>query len=184
MIDTSRRLLALAGKVAYLPSDTQARRGIKGVMLGAVYGLIRAEELGYEPRIGESLGPSYDDELVETGTALLGGSAPPRQWLSGFYWGSALLRMAAVYERTLRLLLSDDKSKRFELEKNALSEGIVTEQEITNLRWAFHDANVMKHADGKLLKVRKLKSIHDATTAAEQLYEMLQRACQSDSAVG
>jgi hypothetical protein len=77
---------------------------------GALAGLIRAQELEYQDRVGEELPPEYYGKLSERIAKMANGTLPPHgRWISGYYFNSALLRLGAAREMTKRLLDSLDK---------------------------------------------------------------------------
>lgn len=73
--------------------------------LGAIYSLARAEQLGY-PRQSQEPGRVWQrmDEAMETVLRMLGEDRPPQQgeWLAGFYFNDAILRLDLAFEHILR----------------------------------------------------------------------------------
>ena len=74
--------------------------GIYGLLVGALYGLSKAVELGYVDRTGTSLPVDYSGELRRVAQGLVtSDEVNDRGWLAGFYFNSALTRLAPICER-------------------------------------------------------------------------------------
>ena len=160
-----------------LPSGSNVARGFKGLVLGVAYSLNHAAELGFSARAAIAAGPDYASELDEAASALLAGRSMPRAWLAGFYFNSALVRIAAGSHRALRVMFAPSKDTFTILVDRAVSEGKVVETEIGLLRQVYEDVNHFKH-DGKaiLLHNRKIETLEQAARAARQLSGLMERA--------
>jgi hypothetical protein len=71
---------------------------------GVLASLIKANELEYQDR-DEELPPEYYPKLSERVRKMREGTLPPRGlWISGYYFNSALMRLAAVRDQLRRVL--------------------------------------------------------------------------------
>ena len=71
---------------------------------GVLASLIKANELEYQDR-DEELPPEYYPKLSERVRKMSEGTLPPRGfWISGYYFNSALMRLAAVRDQLRRVL--------------------------------------------------------------------------------
>ena len=93
-----------AATTAQIAPSNQDERAIVGFLVGAIYSLRKALELGFFDRTGTSLSPEYTNELKAVATILTSSAdlSDERAWLSGFYFNSGLQRIAAGSERATR----------------------------------------------------------------------------------
>jgi hypothetical protein len=76
--------------------------------VGAVQALTHAEELGYKDR-GFPLPAAYYAKVKKLAETLARGElVTDKPWLGGFYFNSALLRIAADYHQVLKLITGRD----------------------------------------------------------------------------
>ena len=68
-------------------------------MAGALHGLLRASELGYTDARSRPAPAGMASEFGDTLAALANGAEPPQMWLAGFFFNSAIMRLAALNER-------------------------------------------------------------------------------------
>ena len=90
---------ALAGRIGSLHPKSDAQIANVGLMAGALYALERAVELGYDDTRSAPNPNGFAKEFREALGALSRGSPVPDAWLSGFYFHSAIMRLAALNER-------------------------------------------------------------------------------------
>lgn len=179
----------LLSDVRSFASDTISGEGFKGLMLGIVFSLKRATDLGFTARVGASVGPDYSTELDETAVALVSGQELPSSWLAGFFFNSALMRIAAGSHRAFRVLFGTSEGTFWELAHRAVGEGKMRAEEIRSLRSVYDDVNAFKH-DGRaeLLVRRRVKTLGQAIDAAAELVRLIQKAVsytdRRDRAVG
>jgi len=166
----------LVAEVGNLPNRTDAQQGIVGLLQGIIYSIRRARELGFDSRSG-SVGDNYWRLLDDTSGRLEQGGAPDSFWLSGFFFNSAVIRIAAASHRALRLLFGVDDGSFHDLANRAVAEGRVTEAAIVRLRECYRDVNDFKHdADALLLSSRRVATVAQAAEAAEQLVQLVKQA--------
>ncbi len=167
----------LIADVLKLTATTNTGRGFKGLMLGVVYSLRQAADLGFASRTGSCVGPDYSAELDETGAALVGHKQVPNHWLAGFFFNSALIRIAAGSHRALRTLYRTNTGRFAELADRAVRENKVEERDIDWLRKVYHDVNAFKHeGHAELLEGRQVETIEHGVKAAGQLVRLIQLA--------
>ena len=53
----------------------------------------------------------YSNELKHLMSAIQGAVAPPPNWLRGFFYNAAVMRLDAAWERSLRVILQDTTTK-------------------------------------------------------------------------
>ncbi len=86
----------LSSNLASLKPKNATEVALLGLMAGVLYALERAFTLGYtDGRVR----PRYSQEKVEVPVTLglIGrGNAPTDMWLAGFYFDSAIMRLAAL----------------------------------------------------------------------------------------
>lgn len=168
------RLLADA---TALPAATETERGFKGLALGVVYSLRLARDLDFRSRVGVVSGPDYGSELDAAGSAMASGDSLPREWLAGFYFNSALVRIAAGSHRALRVIFAPSNARFSDLSRRAVREGKVADPEVDLLRLVYDDINGFKH-DGTaaLLRARQIQTLAQAGGAASQLVALIRKA--------
>ena len=137
MIDLSQLFDGVRG----LPTATDSDKGFKGLMIGVIYSLQKARDSDFRSRSSPAVGHDYSEELDEASRALENYEATPADWLGGFYFNSALVRIAAGSHRALRRLLKTDKGSFKTLAEQAISEGTVNGQEIDWLGKVYNDVN-------------------------------------------
>ncbi len=90
----------LARRLAALKSSDRRDVSLLGLMAGALHLLDRAAQLGYADQRGTSPDvATFAGEFHTTLKALGRGVELPRQWRAGFYFISALFRLAALNPR-------------------------------------------------------------------------------------
>jgi hypothetical protein len=101
----------------------------------------------------------------------------PQEGLAGFYFNSALVRIAAGSHRALRVLYRTDKGWFAKLADRAVRDGKLTEGDIDWLRKVYSDVNSLKH-DGhaELLQKRKVETLEQGIRSAGQLLQLLRKA--------
>jgi hypothetical protein len=80
------------------PSTNRDIAGL-GFMAGALHGLERAAALGYEDSRSQPVPAQFAREFIDALTANGRGAPPSAIWESGFFFNSAIMRLAALNER-------------------------------------------------------------------------------------
>jgi hypothetical protein len=140
-------LLKAAGRVAALLETKAARQddllgATLDLFLGALYAFALAKHDGYEHRTGPA-----DPAVVitrardfDTGWVRLDG-----KWIAGFHFNSAILRIAAVYHRALKIALNKPTTQEY---VPALREPAKSQYPgwTDDNAWVVHqDVNALKH---------------------------------------
>ena len=79
---------------------TGPRVSLLGLMTGVLHSLVKADQLGYRDARGQA--PQlkvFVKNFRETLMAVGNGEPPPDSWRAGFYFNSALVRLAPLVER-------------------------------------------------------------------------------------
>ncbi len=151
-----RSLQSTARKAASFAVPNVQEQALLGFLLGALYGLGRAIELGYEDRTGRSIDPRYSEELRGLLAGVNKGQLPPDgQWLAGFFFNSALHRLTALYHRCLKVLMSGDEPAP-KLAEQAVRAGLVKRTEINALATVHKEVNKLKHDTFGVLRGRSV----------------------------
>jgi hypothetical protein len=78
-------------------------------LVGAIVSLYMAKELGYKDRT-EAFDSNYRQNLFFRCEALVSGTLPTGGWwMAGYYFNSALLRIAASYHQCLKLITGEKR---------------------------------------------------------------------------
>ena len=86
--------------MAALHPRADADVSLIGIMAGALHSLQKADQLGYRDERGQSRDISFfTSEFRTTLTSIGKGYPPGERWLAGFYFMSALVRLAALLDR-------------------------------------------------------------------------------------
>lgn len=162
------RLIAHAQVLSELSNPAQKSTAVAGYLIGAIFSLLHANELRYID--GELDDEAYTDELKAIAQALANSNLHPTQvpgvrissgvrtdipgiWLAGYYFNSAIQRIAATADR----LGIHRKHGNEPVRVGAIRE----------------DVNKLKHAITGLLSNRKTKSIEDAVEAVDLLINVI-----------
>jgi hypothetical protein len=123
-----------------------------GIMAGALYSLVKAEELSYQDARGQA--PDLEQLASEFRTTLKrigNGDPPPRTWQGGFYFVSALVRLSPLLQR--------------------LGLNSMEEQSRVHVR---EDVNWFKHSEEQHPVSPMRTSWDDALSVAHDVYEELE----------
>jgi hypothetical protein len=106
-------------------------------ILGALYGLSRAIETGFVDR-SAGWHSTYRPNLPQYVERILKNETPHERWLAGFFFNSAIQRMAASFDRIPKLLGASGPNARSRME-------IVSPQK--NVAWdgVYEEVNAFKH---------------------------------------
>lgn len=94
-----KKLRDLARVLADAPLPNDAALSIGGLIVGAAYSLAKAVQLDYRNIPGGNRTADYRKQLVDVAAAVASGQVvPPEQWLAGYYFNNALIRLAVAQE--------------------------------------------------------------------------------------
>lgn len=98
--DLQQRVREAAGRLGCLIATNPDERAILSFAIGAAYSLDKALAIGFADRTGKALPLDFSIDLHQVSLAISESRDPaPQVWVAGFYFNSALLRLAAVAER-------------------------------------------------------------------------------------
>jgi hypothetical protein len=112
------RIAELGRRVAALTPTDDARRGLVGYLAGTLYSLRKAAELGWDD--APAAGPDGGDYSA-VASAVADAEAVDPTWLTGYFFGSALFRLAEVNERLGQLAAGTRGRDRSETVRAALA---------------------------------------------------------------
>jgi hypothetical protein len=174
--EARREVRRLAGELAKCRGATQGHQAISGFVLGGLYALDRALDLGFVARSFAFRSASYQGELTRLAQGLFAGSErKPKKWLAGFYVNSSLQHFAGAYHRLLRILTGKDHLSVPCLVDIAVAQGHFSRSDVQALGEAHRDVNGLKHGPGGLLKRRRVSDIALAVAAAGQAVALCER---------
>ncbi len=185
------KLKALAQRLETFmkPARGESERDPLDYLLGALHGLFQAKRLGFKDRdhaLDDARGRSPQGVPYWKYAALTrvrfmaeGRLRVDGAWVAGFYFNSALVRLAAVFDRTVRL-----KATRKGLDRRgrgsrppsvydllrALGLGLFTKGELAKV---YQEVNPLKHKPEGLAEGRHV-TMADATIAFGQMLELLE----------
>jgi hypothetical protein len=162
-------------KVQMESASTAEERDPLDYLLGALHSLFRATQLGYQHR-GFPLGNKYWAEGPMPRVRLMteGKIRVEGKWLAGFYFNSALARIAAAFERAVR-----HKAKRKKIGTGVQSVwGLLGALQLRhfergNLALVYGEVNPLKHEAAGLAKGRRV-SLADAIAAFGEMLDLLE----------
>ncbi len=89
-----------AKKLSGISPSNKSEMGMMGFAVGAVYALRKAINYGFVDRTGQELPPDYTQELQRIAARLASTDELTEiDWLSGFYFNSALKRLDGLNDR-------------------------------------------------------------------------------------
>jgi len=99
----------LAQELDGLP-DREAITDVFDYLAGAIYSLKKCEDFKFWSRSGQRL-TNYKKKVCQYLAEIPQGKAPNQYWISGYFFNSAMLRIAACYDRVPKLILKKGKLK-------------------------------------------------------------------------
>jgi len=103
------RLAQAAKETTTLLGEILAVTSPLDLLVGAIHSFYMAKEFGYKNR-PSALGPKYHARLTTRASSLARATiCTDGRWLAGYYFNSALLRIAASYHQTLKAITGQDK---------------------------------------------------------------------------
>ncbi len=174
-VEMVRSLGTTAKTAANLSVPNVQEQALLGILLGSLYGLARAVQLGYEDRTGRALSLQYSKELRGLLADLEKGNLPSEgQWLAGFYFNSALHRLAALYHRSLKILTGRDDNAPSLLEY-AVKAKLLKKEHVSALATVHKEVNKLKHDTFGVLRDRAV-DLALTVTAASQAFVLIRVA--------
>lgn len=138
---------ALAKRLAACKPTTDDHIAGLGFIAGALYALERAAGLGYDDSRSAPVPMSFAGDFAATLAAIGKGAAHPQAWQSGFFFNSAIMRLAALNER---------------LPANDVAKGIR------------RSVNLLKHHADAHISGKRPVTFLEAVTAAEDLSAVIE----------
>lgn len=175
LTELARRLEVLVNK-PHTANDPDVQSTLD-FFLGALYGLNLAVIGGYEHR---PLRSAPDLDAIKERSALLtkGEVRVDGKWMAGFHFNSAMLRLSAVYHRTLKVLTGNTDPDADTVVKDLLEELRPLYKGWTRQAWTskfvdrIHgEVNTLKHVSDGLFDGRNVK-LGDALGGAEEIVRL------------
>lgn len=153
------KLTTLAGRLQTLLNKPKRKthpqaQATLDFFLGALYGLSLAVLHGFEHR-PKGKAPDFEPLLKRTALLAKGEVRLDGKWMAGFHFNSALLRLAAVYQRTLKVVTKNTDSDKdvgtLLSELREKHKGWAGNWTNTHIRKVHKEVNDLKHASkGKI----------------------------------
>jgi hypothetical protein len=143
-------------------------------VLGALFGLVRAHELGFRDRTGTQF-PIYRPHLANYALQIPKNQSVNNLWLAGFYFNSAIQRIAAAFDRIPRMLGAKKKKKVGTKRVPTSAKERMTEINNTPFdKWerVYDEVNAFKH-DPEGRAAGRTVAMTDAIESFEQLVKLL-----------
>ena len=161
-------LRQLAQRTAVLTRELPQHRAILDVIAGAIFATFRARELEYKHRDGQ-LSDKYLQNLVVRLERLAEGRLPRKHgWLAGFYFNSAIQRIAAAGEQLAGILKRLDRQAKQQGRVVDISHALPALDQIRN------EVNRLKHDETGLEGGRDITP-SSAVTALSEIVQTLER---------
>ena len=164
---------ALHQLVLQLP-DHDAVTDTLDYLLGALFGLTRAHELGFRDRTGAHF-PVYRPHLANYALQIPKNQSVNKLWLGGFYFNSAIQRIAAAFDRIPRMLGAKKKKKVGAKRLPTSAKERMTEVNNTAFdKWQkiYDEVNAFKH-DPEGRAAGRTVEMSDAIESFEQMLNLL-----------
>ncbi len=168
---TKKRLQHLSGRLEELFYSHPQLRPALDDTIGAVFALMLAEELGYKDR-PHSLPSEYLNIPLKRARDMRRGKVrKDGKWAAGFYFNSALMRIAATYHRVL-MVVTGKKGKVGKLVKEVKGQfGEFPHQHLDDV----HDeVNDIKHSPKGISGGRKV-TFEEVIAALEELVDLIEK---------
>ena len=167
-------LLRAAGRIAELLRIADARKDdllqyTADLSLGAVYAFVFAKLAGYEHRMGPA---EPDKPAIRARNVASGWIQAEGKWIAGFHFNSAILRVAAVYHRSLKIALDDPDTKAFAMTLRPLAKARYPKWSDDNAAAIHREVNTIKHEAGGLR--RRTTTPEEALKAIEEVIALLE----------
>ena len=162
-------------KVATLQDTPESKLALKEILTGAAYALAKSYRLDYS-RDASAVSRSDYLGVASILIDLSRGTLPNEgQWLAGFYFNSALLRIAAGYHRTLKILTGENEGKHC-LKLLARERGLISDHELSSIETIWKEVNDFKHSAVRSAYEINSRRTVDLKEALEGLRELVELA--------
>jgi hypothetical protein len=167
MLDTVPfKIESFSKQIAAVKTTDDVLLGVKGLIVGCAFSLMKSHELGFDSNVGSE----YPNELDDIAQKIVEAELPERgPWLAGFFFNSALMRIAAGYHILLKRMFGNTDESRKILSEKAIKAGKVHPDDIALLDKIYQDVNDFKHVGAKLLRYRRIATIDEAIEAGQKL---------------
>jgi hypothetical protein len=142
----------LAQEVNDLP-DHDAVTDVFDYLAGAIFCLKKCEALPFWERKSGRL-KNYKRKVSEYLSGIPDGVQPNEYWVSGCFVNSAMLRIAACYDRIPKLILKKSKGEAHSLMESLWGKG--NESSYANWKAVYVEVNSLKHDASGLASGRKV----------------------------
>jgi hypothetical protein len=133
-------------------------------VIGALYGLSRAIETGFVDRLG-GWHSTYRPHLLQYIDCVLKSEKINERWLAGFYFNSAIQRLAASFDRIPKLLGASGANAHARMAN-------VNPQNCPAWHKVYKEVNVFKHEIAGRASGRQV-TVEQAVAAMEELVQLL-----------
>lgn len=147
--------------------------------MGAVYGLERSIKLGFTSDVMIIDCEQYNKDLIKAAEEIASGSLESIVWSSGFYFNSTLQRVAAGYERILKVIYKSDVHKD-NIEK-AISNGLLSVAEDSLLKCIRGEVDKLKHNNSYGLLKKRTVEMNYLKEAISILIRVYKKAAISET---
>jgi len=144
---------------------------------GVVYALEEYDRLALVAPKEPKSDKFYSDEVQNLLSSIQGGVNPPANWLRGFFYNAAVMRLDAAWERSIRVILRDNNKKSNGpglYKKLCRSEPALSEYNDSMFKRVRKEVNALKHEhQGPSVDIRENPEV--LREGLEQLLGLLKR---------
>jgi hypothetical protein len=154
--------------------DHDAATDTLDYILGALFGLARAQEAGFRDRKGAHF-PIYRPHLANYALEIPKNQNVNQLWTAGFYFNSAIQRIASAFDRIPRMLGAKKKKKLGGKQVYTSAKERMTQVNRTSFdKWerVYDEVNAFKH-DPKGRAAGRTVTMSDAIESFEQMLNLL-----------
>jgi len=143
-------------------------------LLGSLHGLARAHDLGFRDRTGPHFSV-YRPHLANYALGIPGNRSMNQSWVAGFYFNSAIQRLAAAFDRIPQMLGAKNKKMVAGRRVSTSAKERMTEVNPSVFdKWekVYDEVNVFKH-DPRGRAAGRTVTMRDALDSFEQMLDLL-----------
>ncbi|OGW65609.1 MAG: hypothetical protein A3H49_03215 [Nitrospirae bacterium RIFCSPLOWO2_02_FULL_62_14] len=149
----NKQIVEMASQLSQMTPKGVEQETFYNFAFGALHALARAEELGYRNQnkaLGKSARRSAVVKKLAARIAKRGITISRGEWLAGYYYNDALLRMDIAYEHALRYRTGGKNGNASQQIKKALNGGMPKQLlDPSWIRLRYKEANPLKHHSEK-----------------------------------